>query len=148
MQGVCSGGAHVFQSDGMRWGVVRIGLQMDHDVEWEVLQLLDRRLRDGRDEVLVHWACSWLKRADYEAKRADVVQLIAERFVGLSDEQVLVQWACSCVLALGVAEELLVDWGMDEVPTGDGNVEDAPVAVSAGVVAVAVKRRRVKRRNW
>jgi hypothetical protein len=121
---------------------------MDHDVEWEVMQLLDRRLRDGRDEVLVHWACSWLKRADYEAKKADVVQLIAERFVGLSDEQVLVQWACSWVLTIGVAEELLVDWGVDEVPTGDSNVEDAPVAVSAGVVAVAVKRRRVKRRNW
>jgi len=32
-------------------------------MRWIVLELLDRR-QEKRDEVLVHWACSWITREE------------------------------------------------------------------------------------
>ena len=80
-----------------------------NSMRWDVLEALDTRMKDGRIEVLVHWACSWISDEDYRSGRLGLtVQAVDKRSVGDSN-QVLVQWACTWVPADDVDEELVAE---------------------------------------
>ncbi len=118
-------------------------------------EVLDRRQLDGRDEVLVQWACSWISREDYSSGHLGAVaQTVMSRTIGLV-EQVLVQWAVSWEATADVDAGLLDEFGGAEVGAADANSgEDKPEvksAVTAGEAAKpvkVVKRRRRASRGW
>jgi hypothetical protein len=120
-----------------------------------VQEILDRRQLDGRDEVLIQWACSWISREDYSSGHLGAVaQTIMSRTVG-QDDQVLVQWAVSWEAAAFVDAGLLEEFGGAEaVADGEDSGEDRPGvkgAATAGNAAEpvkAVKRRRRASRGW
>jgi hypothetical protein len=124
-------------------------------MRWVVQEILDRRQLDGRDEVLVQWACTWISREDYASGHLGAVaQTIMSRTVG-QDDQVLVQWAVSWEAAAFVDAGLLEEFGGAEAGA-DGEVGDAGrpevgSAATAGRAAEpvrAVKRRRRASRGW
>ncbi len=121
--------------------------------------MLDRRQLGGRDEVLVHWACSWITREDYSLGRLGAVaQTVMSRTVGLA-EQVLVQWAVSWEPVASVDQELLEELGgapaevISVVESGDeaGSGGEVKSTASGGEAATptkkVVKRRRASR-GW
>jgi hypothetical protein len=123
----------------------------DDRMRWVVLELVCRRQEGGRDEVLVHWACSWLTRADFDSGRfGKVAEVVETRFVG-AEEQLLVQWACSWELAVDVDQELLDELG--DAP-GEAVVDSGAgdEVVGGGTAAVAMapakKRKRAVKRGW
>ena len=130
------------------------------EMRWIVLELLDRHQVDERDEVLVHWACSWITQEDYRSGRyGKVAQLVQKRTVD-AVEWVLVQWAASWEPVASVDQELLEEFAVapDAVPAvncSDSESEDgageAPLTSEGGEAAkpkAAVKRKRVARRGW
>ncbi len=120
-------------------------------MRWVVLELLYRRQEGERDEVLVHWACSWLTRADFDSGHfGKVAEVVETRFVG-AEEQLLVQWACSWELAVDVDQELLVELGDAPEVAAVGSGYGAKVGEGgavAGASAPAKKRRRHVNRGW
>ena len=118
--------------------------------------MLDRRQNGERDEVLVHWACSWITREDYSTGRLGAVaQTVATRTIGLV-EQVLVQWAVSWELAADTDKGLLDELGgapAEAVTVGEsgdeagGEVKGTVFGGEAAKPKKVVKRRRASR-GW
>jgi hypothetical protein len=124
------------------------GLRITFRMRWDVLEVLDRRQNGESDEVLVHWACSWITREDYNSGRFAIAQTVMTRTIGLV-EQVLVQWAVTWEPAAGVDQGLLDELGSAPAEAVDaGESADNAEVKSGGEAAKWKKNLKRRRRKW
>jgi hypothetical protein len=99
---------------------------------WDCI-VIARRVREGADEVLVQWDCTWMVTGGWAAD--DVVEELLRRNVD-GQEQVLVQWKCTWVPVA------------DADPTAVEEFEERRIAEEKAVSVVVSKRRKRRRRGW
>ncbi len=120
-------------------------------MRWNALEVIDRRQVGEVDEALVHWACSWITRADYSSGRyGAVAQLVQTRTVD-GVEWVLVQWSASWEPVDAIDEGLLEDFDVTSVIAVEKKLEPGTASTAEGGEAAKpakAERRKRKRRNW
>jgi hypothetical protein len=121
-------------------------------MNWIVFEALCRRRHKDVDEVLVQWACAWIKQADFLAGTHGFGEEVARRQTIHGDTEVLVQWACSWIPAsdcdAGLLQELIARdslVGEHVCIGGDGDVVLAIVKAPDEKKRAPVNRRKRKK---
>ena len=98
---------------------------------WDCI-VIARRVREGADEVLVQWDCTWMVEGGWAAD--DVVKELLRRDAN-GQKQVLVQWKCTWVPVA------------DADATAVEEFEQRRIAEEKAVPVVAPQSKRRKRRS-